>query len=129
MITKVTNVCIFVNDQDAAKAFYTEKLGFEVHFDAPFGEGLRWLSVAPKGAETEVVLYKPDKDWEHYRQVVGQSQAVTFEVQGIDQTVEDLKAKGVTLPMGIMEAPWGRHTFILDQDKNMLLLVEPPAQG
>ncbi len=127
MITQVANVCIFVNDQDAAKTFYTEKLGFEVHLDAPFGPDSRWLSVAPKGADTEIILYNPDANWEHYRQVVGQSQAVTFYVQGIDQTIADLQAKGVVAPMGIMDAPWGRHAFILDHEQNMLLLVEEPA--
>ena len=76
MITKVGTVCIFVNDQDAAKAFYTEKLGFEVRMDAPLGPDSRWLAVAPPGAETEVILYKPDENWEHYKQVVGKSQAL-----------------------------------------------------
>lgn len=129
MITKVGTVSLFVNDQDAAKAFYTEKLGFEVHRDAAFGPGMRWLSVAPPGAETEIVLYKPDENWEHYRQVIGKSQALTFEVTGLDETINDLKAKGVRVPMGIMEEGWGRHAFILDHEDNMLLLVESTPQG
>lgn len=128
MITKVGTVCLFVNDQDAAKAFYTEKLGFELHMDVPFGPNSRWLSVAPKGAETEVILYKPDENWMHYQQVVGKSQAITFSVDNVDKTVEELKAKGVRVPMGIMEEQWGRHAFILDHEDNMLLLVEERAQ-
>ena len=46
MINKVGTVCIFVNDQDAAKAFYTEKLGMEVHMDGPLGDWTtnRWIS-------------------------------------------------------------------------------------
>jgi lactoylglutathione lyase len=127
MITKVSTVCLFVNDQDAAKAFYTEKLGFELRMDAPLGPDTRWIAVAPKGAETEVILYKPDENWEHYRQVVGKSQAVTFEVKGLDAFVEDMKAKGVQMPMPIMEEAWGRHTFILDHENNMLLMVEQRA--
>ena len=40
-----------VADQDAALAFYTEKLGFEVRWDTRFGENgeMRWLEVAPPG--------------------------------------------------------------------------------
>ena len=124
MITKVGTVCVFVNDQDAAKAFYTEKLGFEVRMDAPLGPDTRWIAVAPPGGETEVILYKPDENWEHYKQVVGKSQAVTFEVKGLDAFIEALKAKGVVVPMGIMDEAWGRHAFILDHEKNMLLLVQ-----
>src|SRR4051812_31267011 len=103
MINKVGTVCLFVNDQDAAKAFYSEKLGFEVRMDAPLGPDTRWIAVAPKGAATEVILYKPDENWEHYRQVVGKSQAITFSVADIVAFVEDMKAKGVRVPMGIMD--------------------------
>ncbi len=47
MIDAVATVCIFVTDQDRAKAFYTEKLGFELLQDSPMGES-RWIAVAPK---------------------------------------------------------------------------------
>jgi len=82
MIDRVGTVCIFVNDQDRAKKFYTEVLGFELRQDMPLypGAAMRWVAVAPKGAATEVILYLPDQNWEHYRQVVGKSQAVTFNV-------------------------------------------------
>ncbi|MEP7291890.1 MAG: VOC family protein [Chloroflexota bacterium] len=130
MITKVGTVSLFVNDQDDAKAFYTEKLGFEVRMDVPFGPDSRWLSVAPPGAETEVILYKPDENWEHYRQVIGKSQALTFSVNEIEAFVAEVSAKGVRVPMGIMDEGWGRHAFILDHEDNMLLVVQDaPPQG
>ena len=94
MIDAIATVCIFVNDQDKAKAFYTEKLGFEVRQDAPMGAS-RWIAVAPKGARTEVILYKLDENWEHYRQVVGKSQALAFNVTDMNALHADLKAKGV----------------------------------
>src|SRR5947208_1046748 len=68
MIDAVATICIFVTDQERAKAFYTEKLGFEWRQDAPMGES-RWIAVAPPGARTEVILYHLDDNWEHYRQV------------------------------------------------------------
>ena len=98
MIDRVGGVSLFVADQDRAKRFYTEVLGFELHDDAPLypGATTRWISVAPKGAQTEVVLYLPDENWEHYRQVVGKLQAITFHVTDMQALYADLKAKGVT---------------------------------
>ena len=45
-----------VADQDAALAFYTEKLGFEVRSDTRFGEHdeMRWLEVAPPGSRARL---------------------------------------------------------------------------
>ena len=56
MIKGMSHVCQYVLDQDSAKTFYTEKLGFEVRNDVLMGEsfegagaGLRWLTVSPPG--------------------------------------------------------------------------------
>ncbi len=125
MIDAVATICIFVNDQDKAKAFYTEKLGFELRQDAPMGES-RWIAVAPKGARTEVILYKPDENWEHYRQVVGKSQAITFNVTDMAALQADLEAKGVRITQKPDPQPWGTYMMILDEEGNGLLMVELP---
>ena len=125
MIDAVATVCIFVNDQDKAKVFYTDVLGFELRQDSPMGES-RWLAVAPKGARTELILYKMDQNWEHYRQVIGKSQAITFNVTGIQDLYADLKAKGVRVTQEPDPQPWGTYMMLLDQDENGLLLVEEP---
>src|ERR1700694_1606549 len=93
-INKIDTVCVFVSDQDRAKAFYTNQLGFELRTDQPLfpGATARWVAVAPRGAETELILYLPDENWEHYRQVVGKAQAVTLAVTDMDQTAAGLKA-------------------------------------
>ena len=125
MIDAVATICIFVNDQDRAKAFYTDVLGFELRQDSPMGES-RWIAVAPKGARTEVILYKMDQNWEHYRQVMGKSQAITFNVTDIKGLRADLKAKGVRITQEPDPQPWGTYMMILDQDDNALLMVEEP---
>jgi predicted enzyme related to lactoylglutathione lyase len=125
MIDAVATVCIFVNDQDKAKAFYTDVLGFELRQDSPMGES-RWLAVAPKGARTEVILYKMDQNWEHYRQVMGKSQAITFNVTDIQTLHNALKEKGVRITQEPDPQPWGTYMMILDQDDNGLLMVEEP---
>ena len=50
-ITQVGRVMVLVSDQDRAIAFYVEKLGFELRADVPFGDGDRWVEVAPPGAQ------------------------------------------------------------------------------
>lgn len=127
MIDGVATICIFVNDQDKAKAFYTDKLGFELRQDVPMGPDSRWVAVAPPGALTEVILYKLDQNWEHYRQVMGKSQAITFNVTDMPPLYNDLKAKGVRIIQEPDPQPWGTYMMILDQDNNALLLVEQPT--
>lgn len=128
MINKVGTVSVYVSDQQRAKAFYTEKLGMELQIDAELepGSSLRWIAVAPPGAETQIILYLPDENWEHYRQVVGKSQSVTLDVTDMASTVADLKAKGVTFISEPDQQPWGTYAMIQDSEGNGLLLVEQP---
>lgn len=129
MIERVGTVSVFVEDQQRAKRFYTEVLGFELRTDAPLypGSESRWIAVAPAGAETEIILYVPDENWEHYRQVVGQSQALTLTVGDIKSLHETLVAKGVTFTQEPDVQPWGTFAQILDSEGNRLLLVEQPS--
>src|SRR6478609_5030385 len=57
-------VMFTVADQDAALAFYTGKLGFEVRSDSRFGEHdeMRWLEVAPPGSTARLSLNPPMAD-------------------------------------------------------------------
>jgi lactoylglutathione lyase len=128
MITSIGTVSLFVSDQDRAKEFYTDVLGFELRTDAPLypGATARWVAVAPAGAKTEVILYLPDENWEHYKQTVGKSQALTFEVSDITALHQDLKAKGVTFLQEPDVQPWGTFATIQDSEGNSLILVEQP---
>jgi len=53
-ISKLNTIVVPVSDQDRAIAFYTETLGFEKRTDVPFGNGYRWVEVAPAGGETTI---------------------------------------------------------------------------
>ncbi|MBI1257697.1 MAG: hypothetical protein GC204_09525 [Chloroflexi bacterium] len=129
MINRVGTVTIFVADQDRAKDFYTNILGMEVRSDnagAIPGSPNRWLTVAPKGAASEIVLYLVDKYWEQYSGVVGKSQAVTLDVSDMMALAKDLKAKGVKFMTEPDPQPWGTNAFIFDSEGNAILLVEAP---
>jgi catechol 2,3-dioxygenase-like lactoylglutathione lyase family enzyme len=60
MIQKMLHTTIYVLDQDVAKEFYVDKLGFELKADHTFpNNGFRWLAVAPKGqADMQIALMK-----------------------------------------------------------------------
>src|SRR5437899_1057369 len=58
-IDRVGTVIVTVTDQDAAVAFYTEKLGFEKRTDIPVSDDYRWVEVAPAGAETTIAVVPP----------------------------------------------------------------------
>ena len=55
-ITRIGTVIVPVADQDRALEFYVGTLGFEVRLDGSFGDGERWLEVAPPGAATTLAL-------------------------------------------------------------------------
>jgi lactoylglutathione lyase len=128
MINKVGTVSVFVSDQERAKKFYTDVLGFELRTDAPLypGSEARWIAVAPAGAETEIILYLPDENWAHYEQVVGKSQAITLDTSDISAVYEGLKAKGVTFVQEPDPQPWGTFATLQDSEGNLILLVEQP---
>ena len=127
-IKRVSTVSVFVGDQDRAKYFYTQVLGFELRSDELLFPGAeeRWVAVAPAGSETEVILYLPDENWEHYKGVVGKSQALTFEVADMTALQTDLKAKGVKFIQEPDEQPWGVFAIIQDSEGNHLILVQQP---
>ncbi len=125
-ITCVGTVCLFVSNQDRAKAFYTEKLGLQLCADQPLypGASARWIAVAPEGAQTQIILYLPDENWAHYRQVVGKSQALTLEVTDLAAFHRDLTACGVKFVHEPERQPWGTYATIEDSEGNHILLVE-----
>lgn len=126
MIKRVGTVSIFVENQDRAKAFYTEKLGMELIADDEMWPGAhsRWLSVAPAGAETQIVLYKFDENWEHYRSTFQQSQSLTLHCDNIDETYRLYKKRGVEF-LGEPESQfWGTFVMMNDCEGNTLILVQ-----
>ena len=127
-ITHVGTLSVFVTDQQRAKDFYVNKLGFELRTDAELypGATARWIAVAPKGAETEIILYLPDENWAHYEGVIGKSQAITLAVSDIQSLFADFKSKGVKFVQEPDVQPWGTFATLEDSEGNHILLVEQP---
>ncbi|HLI40176.1 MAG TPA: VOC family protein [Streptosporangiaceae bacterium] len=56
MITGISIVSVWVLDQDAARQFYAEKLGFTVTSDLKLEGGMRWLTVRAPGSDGQELL-------------------------------------------------------------------------
>jgi len=62
-ITNLGRVLVPVADQDEAIKFYTDVLGFSLAADVPFGEGSRWVEVAPPRGGANVALVPPQGEY------------------------------------------------------------------
>lgn len=57
---KIAITSIYVDDQEKALEFYTNKLGFRLSLNIPLGENHRWLTVvAPDAPDVELLLEIP----------------------------------------------------------------------
>ncbi len=120
-IKQIGRVIIPVSDQDKALEFYIDTLGFEVRADIPFGDGDRWLEVAPPGAATGIALMPPRPGGSP-----GNDQScVVLDTGDLDADHAALKERGVDVeePMG-GEGPVPRMFFFRDLDGNNLLEIE-----
>jgi len=120
-IQQLGRVIIPVSDQDKSLEFYTEKLGFAIRADVPFGEADRWLEVAPPGSAAAIAIMPPRPG-----ETPNNTQScVAFTTDDLDAAHAELKERGVDVeePMG-GEGPVPRMFFFRDLDQNNLLLVE-----
>ena len=126
MIKDVPLTGIFVNDQEAALDFYTNKLGLEKIQDEPYGEsGARWITVSPAEIGIRIVLKKAEHD--HEKAMVGRSDGAPVLTLGTDDVraaYEELRARGVRFLGEPYRYPWGLAAILLDQDGNPVLLQQ-----
>jgi catechol 2,3-dioxygenase-like lactoylglutathione lyase family enzyme len=117
-ISHVQKLTIPVTDQDAAKEFYVDKLGFELRSDTPMpiGENSRWIEVVPRGAQTSLVLCNWMPDAPPVKNVM-------LETKDTDQDVQSLRSVGVTVDDPV-ETPWGKQASFADPDGNTFVLTD-----
>src|SRR4051794_20056668 len=120
-ITEVGTVMVPVSDQDKAIGFYTETLGFELRQDDPYGEGQRWVEVAPAGADTTLSLVPPREG-----DPIGIQLAFGFNTTDLEADHSDLKESGVDVDAEIMRMGGGVPPMFMlrDQDGNTLMVVQ-----
>jgi predicted enzyme related to lactoylglutathione lyase len=117
-IHQVTTVAVPVADPDRALAFYGGVLGFETRRDASFGEGRRWIEVAPAGADTTIALAPPGDI------AVGIDTGIRLACSDCEEAHRQLRAHGIDVD-DIMRIPGVPPMFgVRDPDHNKLYLVE-----
>ena len=126
-------VSIIVPDYDAAIAFFTNALGFELAEDVPSttndGRPKRWVVVKPKGGETGLVLARADGETQH--RAVGQQFAgrvgLFLRVDDFDATCERLRAAGATFVNAPRTEAYGRVVVFQDIFGNKWDLLGPTS--
>ena len=107
-----------VSDRDKARAFYTDTLGFELRAENTFGEGARWIEVAPRGSATSLTLVT----W-FDAMPPGSLQGLVFAVDNVRATHERLLAKGIPLDFPPREMPGGLQAVFHDPDGNGFVIA------
>ncbi len=142
MIRTMSHTSIFVLDQDSAKAFYTETLGFELRFDISMGDefegagaGFRWLTVGP-AAQPDLQIILSSCDMGRAPEAAAQLRALVasgaigvgvMQTDDCHGTYKELVAKGVTFLSEPAERPYGIEATLRDDSGNMMSLVQPFA--
>lgn len=117
-ITRIGVMSVPVSDPEVAKAFYTEKLGFQVAMDNPMGENMRWIMLTPPKGGTNITLttwfpnFKP-----------GTLTGTVLETENLEADAEALTEKGVQIS-AIESAPWGKWVTFNDPDGNGWVLQQ-----
>src|SRR3981081_4303699 len=90
-VSKIANVIVPFADQDRALQFYTGSLGLEKRVDVPFGDGDRWIEVAPPGADTPIAICPPGST----TTPGGKDTGISLQTDDIDAYHAQLKDRGV----------------------------------
>ncbi len=120
-ITKVGRVMVPVSDQDEAIRFYTTTLGFSLTADMPFGDGDRWVEVAPPGGGAAIALVPPQGAYQ-----TGRMTGIAVDSTDPRADHAGLKAGGVDVDDELMggDGMVPLMFFFRDSDKNHLMIVQ-----
>jgi catechol 2,3-dioxygenase-like lactoylglutathione lyase family enzyme len=120
----ITHIQLFslpVSDQDRARDFYVDTLGFELVADTAMGPDMRWVQVQPPGSQASITLVT----W-FPTMPPGAVKGTVLETDDLDADVTALRARGVSIE-AVQEAPWGRFVTFDDPDGNGLVLQASAA--
>ena len=109
---KLELVAIPVSDVDRAKAFYTEKAGFNADHDHQVSDELRFVQLTPPGSACSITIGTGVVDTEP-----GSVQGMQMVVADIQAAHAELAGRGVEVSE-VQEFPWGSFVFFSDPDGN-----------
>ena len=120
-VDKIATVVVPVSDQDRAIEFYVEALGFEKRIDVPFGNGYRWVEVAPGDAVTTIALAPPPEGAPTGKRETG----ISLHTDDSDAYHAELKSNGVDVDPEVsrMGDPVPPLFWLRDPEGNTLMVV------
>jgi catechol 2,3-dioxygenase-like lactoylglutathione lyase family enzyme len=134
MILRLSHTSVYVLDQDAARDFYVNKLGFEVRMDQRMDNGFRWLTVSPKGQpDFQLILMQvdgPNMQPDAAAALKGLMEkgrlgGGVLQVDDCQATYEDLKAKGVEFLSPPADRFYGIECVMKDNSNNWFSMTQP----
>jgi len=137
MIQRLSHTTIYVLDQDAAKDFYVNKLGFEARMDAKMDNGFRWLTVSPKGQpDLQVILMQADgpnmkpEAASAIRTLLekGLLNGGVLQTGDCRQAYDQLLSKGVEFAAPPEDRFYGIEAILKDNSGNWFSLTQPKGQ-
>ena len=118
MIVHVKFVSVPTSDQDRALAFYTEKLGFRLLTDQPFGPTSRWIELGIGNSDTRFVLFTPPGS----EGKVGAMFDGALACDDVEATYRQLSERGVEFEAPPTKQAWGTFAIMLDSEGNKFVL-------
>jgi catechol 2,3-dioxygenase-like lactoylglutathione lyase family enzyme len=121
-VDKLNTVVIPVSDQERMIEFYVDKLGLETRTDVAFGNGYRWVEVAPADAETTIALAPPPEG----KPTGDRETGIGLHTDDIDAYHAELRDAGVDVDAEVsrMGDPVPPLFWLRDPDGNVLMVVE-----
>jgi predicted enzyme related to lactoylglutathione lyase len=118
---KLELVNVPVSDVDRAKAFYTEKVGFNLDNDATVSDEIRFVQLTPPGSSCSIAIGKGLSDMEP-----GTQRGLQLVVEDINAARAELAERGVEVSE-VDEFPWGSFVFFSDPDGNGWSVQQIPS--
>ncbi|HBU81788.1 VOC family protein [Paenibacillus sp. UMB7766-LJ446] len=123
MFTQVGQIMLYVNDQDKALQFWTEKAGFHVVNEVN-GNGMRWIEIAPvKDAQTTIILHDKEFVAKMSPELNLGTPSLMLFTDNLDQLYTHLSNKQVTVGE-IVTMPGGRVFNFADDENNYFAVME-----
>lgn len=123
MINYIGKITLYVEDQQEAIQFWTEKMGFVCH-EQPMGPHFKWVEVKPnEEAVTSFVLYNKELMKSQNPNASLGHPSIILSTQDIEATHNEMKEKGIKVT-DIMSMPYGKMFTFHDQDDNSYLIRE-----
>jgi predicted enzyme related to lactoylglutathione lyase len=119
---KLELVGIPVSDVDRAKAFYTDKVGFNADHDHRVSDEIRFVQLTPPGSACSITLGEGVIDTPP-----GSVKGMQMVVSDVAAAREELVGRGVEVSE-VQQFPWGSFVFFSDPDGNGWAVQQLPAR-